>query len=109
MFAVYKRSTPPSHKAKSGHPGFFTKTILSVPSNASPISCIMNGLTVERAPIHKISTSLSRANFTWSLFATSVAVNKPVWSFTFFNHPKPIAPTPSNIPGRVLGFQIPAR
>ena len=64
MLAVYKRSTPPSHKAKSGFTGFLTKTILSVPSRASAISCIIKGLTVERAPIQSISTSCSIANLT---------------------------------------------
>jgi hypothetical protein len=32
----------------------------------------------------------------------------PVSSFTFFSHPKPKAPTPSKLPGLVLGFHIPA-
>ena len=53
--------------------------------------------------------SASKANLTWSLLATSVVVIKPVSSFTFLSQSKPIAPTPSNIPGRVLGFHIPAR
>ena len=88
MFAEYNLSIPPNHKAKSGFTGFLTNTILSVPAKASAISCMIKGLTVERAPIQRISTSLSKANFTWSLFATSVAVNKPVSSFTFFNQLK---------------------
>ena len=70
---------------------------------------MIKGLTVERAPIHNISISCSKASFTWSLLATSVAVFKPVSSFTRCSHWSPKAPTPSNIPGRVRGFQIPAR
>ena len=64
MLAVYNRSTPPNHNDKSGFTGFLTSIILSVPSRASAISCTINGLTVERAPIHKISTSFSMASFT---------------------------------------------
>ena len=109
ILAVYNLSIPPNQSDKSGLIGFFTNTILSVPSKASAISCMIKGLTVERAPIQSKSTSCSKARSTWALLATSVAVFIPVSSLTFFNHFKPMAPTPSNIPGRVLGFQIPAR
>ncbi|MCY1524854.1 hypothetical protein D9M68_598110 [compost metagenome] len=81
---------------------------MSTPFKASAISCTVNGFTVERAPIHKMSTPAARASSTCFAFATSTAVGSPVSSFARFNHSKPILPIPSNSPGRVRGFQIPA-
>ena len=102
-------SSAPIHKARSGFTGFFTSTGLSVPFKASAISCTVNGFTVERAPIHRISTSACKAAATWCALATSVAVLKPYSSFTFFSQLRPMTPTPSKPLGFVRGFQIPAR
>src|SRR5690606_8986282 len=41
-------------------------------------------------------------------FAASTAVGNPVTAFALFNYSKPIVLLPSNSPGRVRGFQIPA-
>ncbi|MNT41989.1 hypothetical protein D3C72_1783850 [compost metagenome] len=69
----------------------------------------MKGFTVERAPIQRISTPAAKASSTCFAFATSTAVGKPVSALARFNHSKPMLPIPSNSPGRVRGFQIPAR
>ncbi|MNS67732.1 hypothetical protein D3C72_1009930 [compost metagenome] len=103
------RSNAPIHNDKSGFTGFLTNTGISTPCKASAISCTVNGLAVERAPTHSTSTPAAKASSTCFAVATSVAVNKPVSSFALFNHSKPIEPIPSNSPGRVRGFQIPAR
>jgi len=58
--------------------------------------------------IHQNLMSFSKANLQCAAVATSVPINNPVSALAFFNHFKPISPTPSNPPGRVLGFQIPA-
>jgi len=101
-------SIAPSHRFRSGFIGFLMRILLSVPFNASAISCIANGLADVLAPIQRMSTLALMAFSTWVLFATSVVVSIPVSSLTFVSHFSPISPTPSNDPGRVLGFQIPA-
>src|SRR5690606_4294101 len=103
------RSNAPIHKDRSGLTGFFTKTGTSTPCKASAISCTVKGFAVERAPTQRISTPAARASSTCFAVATSVEVSMPVSSLALFNHVKPTLPMPSNSPGRVLGFQIPAR
>ena len=48
------------------------------------------------------------ASWTCLPVATSTVVGRPVAFFACCNHGNPFAPIPSNIPGFVLGFQIPA-
>ena len=81
----------------------------SVPFTASAISCTANGLTVVRAPIQSTSTPNSSALSTCLLDATSVAIGRPVRRLASDSHASPLSPTPSKVPGRVRGFQIPAR
>ena len=107
--AIFSRSKAPIHRVRSGFTGFLTSTILLVPFSSSAISWTMNGFTVVLAPIQSKSTSYSSASFIWSRLATSVVVFSPVTSFTFFSQFSPISPTPSKPPGRVRGFQMPAR
>ena len=107
--APYRRSKAPIHNSRSGFTGFLIRTGISTPFKASAISCTANGLTVVRAPIHRISIPAFNASNTWSFVATSVATYMPVSFFTRFNHCKPSAPIPSKPPGFVRGFQIPAR
>ena len=109
MPAPYKRSNAPIHNSKSGLTGFLINTGTSTPFNASAISWTANGFTVVRAPIQRISIPAFNASNTWSLVATSVDTSMPVSFFTFFNQANPSAPMPSNPPGFVRGFQIPAR
>ena len=106
--ALLMRSSAPIHNCRSGFTGFLIITGTSTPRNESAISCTVNGLAVERAPIHNTSTPCLRACSTWAAVATSTAVGKPVSFFAEFNQSRPIAPIPSNSPGRVRGFQIPA-
>src|SRR6185503_15752369 len=81
----------------------------STPRNASATSCTLNGFTVVLAPIHNTSTSNVNASCTCLPVATSTVVGRPVNFFACCNHGNPLAPTPSNIPGLVRGFQMPAR
>ena len=62
-----------------------------------------------RAPIHKMSIPCFNASNTCRSVATSVAVYIPVSSLTCFNQARPSTPIPSNPPGLVRGFHIPAR
>ena len=103
------RSTPPIHSSRSGLTGFLTSTGMSWPRSASAISCMAKGLAVVRAPIQIMSMPPSSAAMTCLRVATSVAVYIPVSRFTRWSHATPSAPTPSNPPGLVRGFQSPAR
>ena len=109
--ALYRRCRAPIHSSRSGLTGFLTSTGMSAPASesASAISCIANGLAVVRAPIHSISSPASRAWRTCSRLATSVATAIPVVWRTSLSHWRPSAPMPSKPPGRVRGFQMPAR
>src|SRR6185436_19886090 len=102
-------STAPVHNSRSGLIGFLISTGTSVPRNASATSCTLNGFTVVLAPIHNTSTSNVNASCTCLPVATSTVVGKPVSFFACCSQGKPFAPMPSNIPGLVRGFQIPAR
>ena len=103
------RSTAPIHNSRSGLTGFLIRIGMSTPFNASAISCIEKGFAAVRAPIQRISTPYLSASNTWYWLATSVETYMPVSSFTRFNQGSPILPTPSNPPGLVRGFHIPAR
>src|SRR5690606_223053 len=92
-----------------GLTGFLTNTGTSTPFNASAISCTVNGFAVERAPIQRISTPAASASSTCLAVATSVVIGRPVSSFALRSHWRPMLPMPSNSPGRVRGFQMPAR
>src|SRR5882757_1901997 len=104
-----KRSIPPLHNSKSGLIGFFISTGISTPRNASATSCTLNGFTVVRAPIHNTSTSNCNASCTCFAVATSTAVASPVAFLALNNQGNPFVPMPSNMPGFVRGFQMPAR
>ena len=106
-FAI--RSIPPIHNSKSGLIGFLIKTGTFTPFNASAISCTLNGFTVVRAPTHKTSTSKCSASSTCLAVATSIATGSPVSFLACCIQGNPLVPMPSKLPGRVLGFQIPAR
>ncbi len=109
--ALYMRCRAPIQSSRSGLTGFLTNTATSAPRSwrVSAISCMAKGLAEVRAPIQSRSTPASRAASTWARVATSMAVRMPVSSFTFTSHGKPSGPTPSKPPGRVRGFQMPAR
>ena len=109
MPAPYRRWKAPIHNSRSGLTGFLINTGTSTPFKASAISCTAKGLTVVRAPIHRMSMPAFNASKTWSLVATSVATSIPVSCFTRLSHGKPKVPMPSNPPGFVRGFQMPAR
>src|SRR5690606_30048184 len=81
----------------------------STPFSATAISCTVNGFAVERAPIQRISTPAASASSTCLAVATSVVMGRPVSSFALRSHWRPTLPIPSNSPGRVRGFQMPAR
>ena len=108
MPALYIRSIAPIQSLRSGLIGFLINTGMSTPSSASATSCTENGLTVVRAPIQSTSMPYFSASKTCWVFATSVVTFNPVSSFTRRSQPKPVVPMPSNSPGRVRGFQIPA-
>ena len=103
------RSIAPIHNSKSGFTGFLINTGTSTPFNASAISCTANGLAVVRAPIHNMSMLAFKHSYTCLAVATSVETSIPVSSFTRFIQARPSTPIPSNPPGLVRGFQIPAR
>src|SRR6187401_2393341 len=103
------RSTAPLQSSRSGLIGFLISTGTSTPRNASATSCTLKGFTVVLAPIHNTSTSKFNASCTCLPVATSTVVGNPVSFFALCNHGKPFAPIPSNMPGFVLGFQMPAR
>ena len=103
------RCNAPIQSSRSGFTGFLTNTGTSTPFNASAISCMANGLAVVRAPIQSKSMLAFKASSMCLAVATSVATNIPVSAFTRCIQGKPSAPTPSNPPGLVRGFQIPAR
>src|SRR5688572_13948068 len=103
------RSTAPLHNSRSGLIGFLISTGTSTPRNASATSCTLKGFTVVLAPIHNTSTSKFNASCTCLPVATSTVVGMPVCFFACNNQGKPFTPMPSNIPGFVLGFQMPAR
>src|SRR5690606_31797074 len=89
--------------------GFFTNTGTSTPRRASATSCTLKGFTVVLAPIHNTSTSKVNASCTCLPVATSTVVGRPVSFLALCIQGKPLAPIPSNKPGLVRGFQIPAR
>ena len=101
-------SRAPIQSSRSGFTGFFTNTGISVPLSESASSCIANGLAAVLAPIQRISIPALIASNTCAAVATSVATSIPVSCFTSFNQGRPTVPTPSNPPGLVLGFQMPA-
>src|SRR5919205_4210345 len=109
MPAFATRSTAPNHNSRSGLIGFLINTGTSTPLKASATSCTLKGFTVVRAPIHNTSTSKCRASSTCLAVATSTATGIPVNCFAFCNQGNPLVPIPSKLPGRVRGFQIPAR
>src|SRR5690606_35308809 len=88
--------------------GFLISTGTFAPLKASATSCTLKGLTVVRAPIHKLSTSKCNASSTCLPVATSTATGKPVSCLAVCSQGSPFVPTPSKLPGLVLGFQIPA-
>ena len=104
-----RRSKAPAHRDTSGFTGFFTITGTPVPARASANSCTAKGLTVVRAPIQSTSMPWRKASSTWRGVATSIAVGMPVSAFTRCNQGNATAPMPSKEPGRVRGFQMPAR
>ena len=106
--ALLNLSIAPIHNATSGFTGFLTNTGISTPFSASAISCTANGLAVVLAPIQSMSIPAFRASPTCFAFATSIATGIPNSFFTRCNQASPILPTPSKLPGFVLGFQIPA-
>src|SRR3546814_11428645 len=81
----------------------------STPLRASATSCTENGLTVVRAPTQRMSTPAFNASSTWRAVATSTVTGKPVSFLACINQGSPSDPLPSTSPGRVLGFQLPAR
>ena len=93
----------------SGLTGFFTRTGISVPFNASAISCTRNGFAVVRAPIHTISTPDLMQSETCFSPATSVTTFIPSSFCTLWSHCRAGAPAPSKVFGCVRGFQTPAR
>ena len=103
------RSIAPIHSSRSGFTGFFTNTGTSTPLRLSASACMANGLAVVRAPTHSMSMPYFSDSSTCSGVATSVAVSMPVSSFTSFIHGRATSPLPSNPPGLVRGFHIPAR
>src|SRR5678815_5475737 len=107
--ALATLSTAPLHSSRSGLIGFLISTGTSTPRNASATSCTLKGFTVVLAPIHKTSTSNVSASCTCLPVATSTVVGKPVNFFACCNQGSPLAPIPSNMPGLVRGFQMPAR
>ena len=108
MPALRIRATAPPHSSMSGFIGFLISTVTSEPFSASAISCTLNGLTVVRAPTQITSTPNSSAASTCLDVATSVPIGKPVISRARLIHASPLRPTPSNEPGFVRGFQMPA-
>lgn len=108
MPAFRIRATAPPHSSMSGFIGFLISTVTSEPFSASAISCTLNGLTVVRAPTQITSTPNSSAASTCLDVATSVPIGKPVISRARLIHASPLRPTPSNEPGFVRGFQMPA-
>ena len=80
---------------------------MSTPCKASAISCTTKGDTVERAPIHKISTPASKAASTCLALATSTADFNPCFLAAATSQGKAPSPIPIKEPGRVRGFQMP--
>ena len=99
----------PTHNSKSGLMGFFISTGTFTPRKASATSCTLKGFTVVRAPIHNTSTPKCRASSTCLPVATSTVTGSPVIFLAACNQGNPFVPTPSKLPGRVRGFQMPAR
>ena len=89
--------------------GFLINTGTSAPLSASATSCTLNGLTVVLAPIHNTSTPKCSASSTCLAVATSIATGNPDSFLACCNQGKPLVPIPSKLPGRVRGFQMPAR
>ena len=89
--------------------GFFISTGTSTPRNASATSCTLKGFTVVLAPIQSMSTSNCNASCTCLAVATSTVMGSPVIFFACASQGSPFVPMPSNKPGLVRGFQMPAR
>ena len=109
MPAPLIRCSPPIQSSRSGLIGFFTSTGTSCPTSASAISCMAKGLATVRAPIQRMSMPCSSAAFTCAAVATSVVTSMPNCFCTRCSHFNPGSPTPSNPPGFVRGFHMPAR
>ena len=103
------RSIAPIHNSISGLIGFLIKIGISTPRKASAISCTTNGLTVERAPIQRISIPAFKQSSTCCAVATSTALFMLFAFAASASHCMPLLPKPVKEPGRVLGFQIPPR